>query len=190
MCFNPLDAAKSLRGFERFVKPVLHHAVGARMILPTEKHNKTLDAALDQYAAIDGVFIDANGWMFSYSSRVQFVKCYETITIRDSRPSGARTEWHKILYAWQAWQARAKVQPMTPVYVIQAYVDPNEQGATVAIAETFEIVPYILNHPAQHRRTGNGGETFYYCFWRELATAQVYRVDADGQVVEVKKISR
>lgn len=173
------DAARSRRAFERFVAPVLRQALNAKTILPTEptdgNYDSDLAAALDMRAGIDGFIVDGENQLYAYASRIQFGQNYATFTIRRSRPSCARTEFEKLVHARQ-------VQAPMPTFHIQTYVDADGQGATVAIVETLEILRYVYKHRDQWRKT-EGGETFYYCSFADVA-AQVYRVGADGQVVE------
>ena len=173
MCFNPKDAAKSLAAFNKFTAPAMRFALKA-----TETHDNELAAALDKDAGIDGLLIDADDWAHFYGSRIQFGHNYCTFTIRRSRPSCNRTEFEKLLHA-------RRTQGAMPSYTIQTYVDADGQGATVAIAQTVKLLQYITKHFNQWRRTDDG-ETFYYIPFDAVA-AQVYRVDANGQVVEVKK---
>lgn len=177
MCFNPKDAAKSLAAFNKFTAPAMRFALKAKTILPTETRDNELAASLDK-AGIDGLFFDADDWAHFYGSRIQFGHNYGTFTIRRSRPSCNRTEFEKLLHA-------RRTQGAMPSYTIQTYVDADGQGATVAIAQTVKLLQYIIKHFNQWRRT-DGGETFYYIPFDAVA-AQVYRVDANGHVVEVKK---
>ena len=183
MCFKT-DAAKSLAAFNKFTATAIRFALKAKTILPTEpnaddgSYNSELAAALDKDAGIDGLLIDADDVPAFYSSRVQFGQNYRTLTIRRTRPKSKRTEFDKLLFAWR------HNKPM-PTFAIQTYVDADGQGATVAIAQPVALLQYIIGHPNQWRRTDDG-ETFYFCPFDEVA-AQVYRVDADGYVAEVKK---
>lgn len=180
MCFNPQDAANSFAAFNKFTAPAMRFALKAKTILPTEIHNSELAAVLDKDAGIDGLLIDADDWAHFYGSRIQFGHNYGTFTIRRSRPSCNRTEFEKLLHA-------RRTQGAMPSYTIQTYVDADGQGATVAIAQTVKLLQYITKHFNQWRRTDDG-ETFYYIpVDAPEVAAQVYRVDADGHVVEIKK---
>ena len=173
------DMTRSRRAFEKFVAPVLREALNAATILPTEPtadgYENDLAAELDRRAGIDGMFVDTNGWLLSYASRVQFGQNYGTFTIRRSRPTGSATEFEKLVHARQ-------VQAPMPTFHIQCYADG--QGATVAIVETLELLRYVYKHRDQWRRA-DGGETFYVAPFADVA-AQVYRVDADGWVERSK----
>ena len=175
MCYKQQDADKSIRGFEKFVKPVLKARFGTSKIFSTERHDSELETEIDRNAGIDGVIVDADGWTFGYSSRVQFGTNYASFSIRRSRPSGKPTEWDKLNNPLQT----------KPSYHIHCFVDENEQAATVAIIETAELVKYVHEHLDQWRVTSDGEETFYYAPFAEVA-AQIYRVVA-GQVFEKKK---
>lgn len=181
MCFKT-DAEKSLAAFNKFTVPAMRFALKAKTILPTEprdgEYDSELAAALDMHAGIDGFIVDGENQLYAYASRIQFGQNYGTFTLRRSRPSCARTEFDKLVHARQ-------VQAPMPTFHIQTYVDADGRNATVAIVETLELLRYVYKHRDQWRKT-DGGETFYVAPFADVA-AQVYRVDADGQVVEVKK---
>lgn len=172
MCFNQ-DAERSCCAFDKYVTPVLRYALNAAKILPTERHNSELAAILDRDAGIDGIIINADDWTFGYSSRIQFGTNYESFSIRRSRPSGAKTEYDKLLNPLQT----------KPSYHVQTFVLKDEQ-AVIGVVETVELVRYISEHLNQWRKTSDG-ETFYYVPFDEVA-AKVYCVVA-GQVFEKKK---
>ena len=168
------DAARSIRAFQKFVAPALRR-FGARKILPTEYHQDGLARTLDLIAGVDGLIVDRDNLVFGYASRVQFDgKNYESFTIRRSRPNGTKTEFEKL------------TNPMTikPAYHVQTFVDENESRAVVAIAETWRLIKYTLEHPNQWR-TANGGETFYFVPWSKLDGVRVFVVE-DERVVEKK----
>ena len=178
------DSQRSCRAFDKFTAPVLREALNARTILPTEPtidgvYSNNLAAELDRRAGIDGMFVDTDGWLLSYASRVQFGQNYGTFTIRRSRPTGSATEFEKLLHARQ-------MQAPMPTYHVQTFVDSDEQGATVAVVETLSLLRYVFKHRDQWRRT-DSGETFYFASFADVA-AQIYRVDADGWV-ERRKIA-
>ena len=176
------DSQRSRRAFERFVAPVLRQALNAKTILPTEPtasgYDSDLAAALDMRAGIDGFIDDGENQLYAYASRIQFGQNYATFTIRRSRPTGARTEFNKLVHARQ-------VQAMMPTFHVQTFVDADGQNATVAIVETLELLRYVYKHRDQWRKT-DGGETFYVAPFDDVA-AQVYRVGANGLVIEQGK---
>ena len=174
MCYKQ-DADKSIRGFEKFVKPVLQARFGAKKILPTERHENELETEIDRNAGIDGVIVDSDGWTFGYSSRVQFGTNYVSFSIRRSRPSGAKTEFDKL----------NNPQQIKPSYHVQTFVKDDEKSAAVAIVETTDLLRYIYKHPDQWR-PNKDGETFFYIPWRELENARLYSVHADGQIVDLE----
>lgn len=169
MSFSEHDAAKSLQSFEKFTAPALRHALNAKKILSTERHNNALEKALDTLAGIDGFIVDVDDWIFSFSSRVQFGHNYETFTIRRSRTNEKLTEHDKLS------RARRTHAPM-PTFTVQTFVDTDEKAAVVAIVETVALLKYVDKHPDQWR-TAPTGETFYYCPWRELDNVQLLRVE-------------
>lgn len=174
--YNPADAQKSIRAFEKFTAPTLRHALGAVVVKTMERHESQYEKDMD-FACIDGVIVDTDGWTIRYASRVQFGTNYETFTVRRTRPSGENTEYAKLCKAW-------RLQKPMPRYHVHTYVNKGEQFATVAITETFELLRYIKNHQNQWR-TAPTGETFYYIPFAEVA-AQVYRVSASGHIEKKK----
>ncbi len=176
MAFNPADAEKSIRGFEQFTAPTLHHALDAAIVKSVERHETALEKDLD-FKCIDGVIVDADGWQYFYASRVQD-KNYSSFSVRRTRPSGEPTEYAKLCKAQQ-------LQKPMPRYHIQTFVDADEQGAIVGIAETVDLLKYIDKHRDQWR-TAPTGETFYYIPFADI-DCKIFSVDATGNV---KKISR
>lgn len=174
VCYTKQDAEKSLSGFEKFTAPALKFALNAKIILPTERHDSDLATALDQCAGIDGIIVNAAHWAFSYSSRVQFGKNFETFTIRRSRPSGATTEADKLFHAW-------RIQAPMPTYHVQTFISENEQSAVVAVAPTVDLLKFVGKHSDQWRATRDG-ETFYFIPFNDLENVKIYHVDATGHV--------
>lgn len=175
MAFNPADAEKSIRAFEKFTAPTLRHALNAVTVKSFERHENQREKDLD-FACIDGIIVDADGWTIPFASRVQF-KNYSAFSIRRTRPSGKPTEFFKLCEAW-------RLQKPMPRYHVHTFVDEDEQSAIVGIAETVDLLMYINKHKNQWRKTSDG-ETFYYVPFDEVA-AQVYRVFANGHVEKKK----
>ena len=174
MCFET-DAAKSLRGFEKFTAPVLKAAFGTNKIYSTERHDNELAKVLDRNAGIDGFVVDRNGAIFAFASRVQVGRNFQTFSIRRSRPSGKLTEFNKLANALQ----------LKPSYHVQTFVDADEQAATVALAETPDVIEQIYRNPNQWRTTSDN-ETFFFIPWRNLDNVQIFRIFADGRLEKKK----
>ena len=179
MPFNPADAEKSIRGFEKFTAPTLCHALDAVIVKSMERHSTELEKDLD-FKCIDGVIVTANGWTIPFASRVQF-KNYSAFSVRRTRPSGEPTEHAKLS------QAQRLQKPM-PRYHVQTFVDADEQSAIVGIAETVDLLKYIDKHQNQWR-TAPSGETFFYIPFTEI-DCKVYRVDDAGHVKDVTNLYR
>ena len=177
--FNQNDADKSLRGFEQFTEPALCHALNARFVKTFERHETDSEKDSD-FAGIDGVIVDADGWQYFYASRVQF-KNYSAFSVRRTRPSGEPTEHAKLS------QAQRLQKPM-PRYHVHTYINKDEQNAIVACAETFDLLKYIDKHQNQWR-TAPSGETFFYIPFTEI-DCKVYRVDDAGHVKDVTNLYR
>ena len=173
--FNQNDADKSLRGFEQFTEPALCHALNARFVKTFERHETDSEKDSD-FAGIDGVIVDKDGWQYFYASRVQ-PKNYSAFSIRRTRPSGSPTEYFKLC------EARRLQKPM-PSYHVQTFIAADKQSAVVGIAETVDLLSYIDKHQNQWR-TAPTGETFYYIPFSSIA-AQIYLVDNAGHVEKKK----
>lgn len=171
--YNPVDAEKSIAAFEKFAAPVIRYALNAVIVKPTERHESQREKDLD-FASIDGIIVDVDGWQYFYASRVQY-KNYAAFSVRRTRPSGAPTEYFKLSQAQK---------PMTR-YHVHTYVSKDEQSAIVGIAETVDLLKYIGKHRDQWRKTSDG-ETFYYIPFAEI-DCKIYRIDTKGNI---KKISR
>ena len=169
------DAAKSLQFFQKFSVHAMKKCFGGAQIVPIEGREDAATKLLDIFAAIDGLIVNVNGTIDFYSNRVQVGKNYESFSLRRSRLSGKATEFEKMQ------QARRTGGAM-PQFTVQAFVDSDEQSATVGIAPTLDVLDYAEHNP-EIRATTNA--TFFVAPWRELARVKVYRVDASGYVEEI-----
>lgn len=165
------DAIKALWAFDSFVAPALK-ILGAKRIFSTELHNNGLEKFLDQETGIDAVIVTDDGTAYPIACRVQFDKYYASFSIRRSRPSGKITEYAKLKAAFQA-------NGLMPTYHIQGFV--TDGIATIAIAETVDLLKYVERHSDQWR-TSPEGETFYYIPWRKLDKVKVYIADKKGHI--------
>lgn len=175
------DADFSIRNFEKFTVPALRKCFGLdAQIFSTEGHTTdeapSIEKALD-FAGVDVVVVAYDGRTYFFSSRVQRGECRKSFTLRGTRPNGAVTEFAKLQYALQ------RHEPM-PTYSIQAFVEADEQIATVAIARTIDLIRYVERNP--EIRTTATGETFFVIPWSVLERVKVYLVHTDGQVGRLK----
>lgn len=171
------DAAKSLRLFEKFsVHAMKKFFGGVAQIVPIEGREDAATKLLDRFAGIDGLVVNGDGTIDFYSSRVQVGKNYESFSLRRSRANGMKTEFAKLQ------QARRTGGAM-PQFMIQAFVDSDEQSATVAIAPMVDVIDYAEHNP--EIRATPTGETFYVIPWFALASVRVFYVDASGHVEEI-----
>ena len=175
--YNPADAQKSIRDFEKFTAPTLRHALDAVIVKSMERHESQREKDLD-FACIDGVIVTADGWQYFYASRVQY-KNYSAFSVRRTRPSGEPTEYFKLCEAW-------RLQKPMPRYHVHSYINADKQSAVVGIAETVDLLRYISKHQNQWRKTSDG-ETFFYIPFAEIENVKIFSVDATGNI---KKISR
>lgn len=170
------DAAISLRLFQKFSVHAMKKCFVGSQVVPIEGREDDATKLLDRFAAIDGLIVNVNGTTIDfYSNRVQVGKNYESFSLRRSRANGTKTEFEKLQ------QARRTGGAM-PQFTVQAFVDSDEQSATVGIAPTLDVLDYAEHNP-EIRATTNA--TFFVAPWRELARVKVYRVDASGYVEEI-----
>lgn len=174
------DATKSIQQFNSFTAPAIKKALGAKKIISTEQHKNEIEKFLDQEAGIDAFIVIEGNTIYPVACRLQFGKCYESFSIRRSRPSGAITEHSKLVEAF-------RTKGLMPKYHFQGFVDANEQTAIVATTETIELLKYVEKHQKQWR-TAPSGETFYYCPWRELYEVQIYLVNVKGQIEDITRL--
>ncbi len=89
-------------------------------------------------------------------------KDWRTFTVRVSLPSGEPTEYSKRLYA-----IKNKDQGLLyPYWTIQAYVTPNGELLSLAVAKTEELYLYIEKRfNWLPRRQTPSGEVFIYVDW-------------------------
>lgn len=163
------DAAKSLWAFDNVVAPALKKIFGAKRIFSTENHDSGLEKFLDQETGIDALIVSDDGTTYPAACRIQFGKCYESFTLRRSRPSGAPTEYDKLNRA-------KKVGGLMPTYHVQAFIDGANDKAKVAIAETVDLLKYIDGHASEWRKTSDG-ETFFVIPWYKMDKVKTGYVD-------------
>ena len=166
------DAIKALLAFDSFVAPALKKILGAKRIFSTELHNNGLEKFLDQETGIDALIVSDDGTTYPAACRIQFGKCYESFTLRRSRPKGTTTEFDKLNRA-------KKMGGLMPTYHVQAFIENDT--AIIAVAETVDLLKYIDGHKDQWRKTSEG-ETFYYIPWRKLDKVKVYIADKKGHI--------
>ena len=168
------DAARSRRAFEEFVKPVLRVEFKTDAILSTERQRNAFEKSLDCDFGVDAIIVTQDGTMIPVASRVQFGLNFKAFSIRRSRPTGTPTEYHKLFNALTTGVG------ICPAFHVQAFASGHE--ATIALVETVELMRYVYKHHDQWR-ISDSGETFYVAPFADVA-AQVYRVGANGQVIE------
>lgn len=161
------DSAKSLWAFDNVVAPAIKKIFGAKRIFSTENHDSGLERFLDQETGIDALIVSDDGTTYPAACRIQSGKCYDTFSIRRSRPKGTTTEFDKLNRA-------KKMGGLMPTYHVQAFIENDT--ATIAVAETVDLLKYIDGHKDQWRKTSEG-ETFYYIPWRELDRVKTYLVE-------------
>lgn len=164
------DATKSLWTFNNVLTPALH-SMGVKEVYSTENHDSGLEKFLDQETGIDALIVSDDGTTYPAACRIQFGKCYESFTLRRSRPSGAPTEYYKLHRA-------KKMGGLMPTYHVQAFIETDK--AKVAIAETVDLLKYADAHPCEWLKTQEG-ETFYVIPWHKLDKVKIEYIDLRNQ---------
>ena len=177
------DAAKSRSDFRRFIEPALHR-LGFRDVVSVEKHNSALEKLLDR-ASVDAVATYCDR-LFAFASRVIQVKPYggnyDGFSLRNKRVSGMETELQKL-------QRAIKQELIRPQIHVQAFVDEDEQVATVAFAHTRPLVEFIMSHNVK-TITANDGTEFKFARWKDLENVGITVKFYTFPTTETKKASR
>lgn len=108
------DLTAAIVNFERYVKAQVEEALGQKIFSVECYTDKEIAVFLDTLAGIDA-WARTNNEVRGIALRVQPIKCWETFTIRYSRPSGAKTEYFKRVKAIESGA-------LYPYYTLQAYI--------------------------------------------------------------------
>lgn len=134
--------SKSARDFLDYVYPKIkdENWLGEGELIPVESVTENnMATKLDQYSSIDAWYIRKNTGIRGLASRVQYDYTCNTFTIRQSRESGARTEFDKLRYA-------IKEQWLHPYWFCHAYISPTKplkKLHSVALCQTSDLIEYI-----------------------------------------------
>ncbi len=141
---------------------------------------------LDQIAGYDGLQV----WrpvMRGFALRVQWKKNYRTFTIREGRPSNARTEYDKRVEAIE----HSDDGYMFPHWTIQAYMDhPGGDIFSIGLAKTRELYPWIkqieLNgHKFKRDHPNNSEETFFSVPWNMYRMSKLFFYEYSPPIVDI-----
>jgi len=123
---------------------------------------------LDQYSSIDVWYIKKDEGIRGLASRVQYGYTCNTFTIRQSRESGARTEFDKLTYAIEN-------QWLHPYWFCHAYmypIKPQKKLYSVALCRTSDLIKYIQKGQKGYNKDyyvqsvdKYGAATFYVVPW-------------------------
>ena len=179
MCFQT-DAAKGKVGTKKFVAPVLKKLFGGEVV-QTENRLNRFEQSLDCNHSIDGFVCSPRG-LLPFAARYQSVN-YGSFPIRFSRPTGAETEYSKIVRALETNSA------MRPFYHAQGYSD-EDGGAVVAVVRTEDLFSFIKQHRNKTKIIPQADKTEVLAvFWRDLKQAGVnfkkFLVSEDGDVKQI-----
>lgn len=179
MCFEA-DAAKGKVGTKKFIAPVLKKIFGGEVV-QTENRLNDFEQTLDCDHSIDGLVCSPRG-LLPFAARFQSVD-YGTFPIRFSRPTGAETEYDKILKALETKSATR------PFYHAQGYAD-GDGGAVVAVVRTADLFNFIKQHRDKTKKIPQAdGTTILAVLWRDLKQAGVrikkFLVSEDGEVKQI-----
>jgi len=158
------DMNTSMEKFS-IIEPILKSVLKLDKIISIEKETEKgeSDAAkwLDMYCGIDAYAKRENRGVYGIASRMQNWKGYKTFTVRKSRPSGAETEYGKLLPS-------NKNGGYLSHYFVQAYFDENGLKSW-AVCKTADLIKYIDPETTQ-TKTAYSGEEFYVVNFDEMVS--------------------
>ncbi len=146
------DLSISRKHFVSIVFPQIKFWFGESQLIQVEDVKNFYAELLDKEAGID-YFIKDNIGLRPISARVQLNKSYPTITIRESRTTGAITELEKLI-------KRVDNYYIYPWLHIQAYVRDNQLLSAYAV-QTSDIVKYFSDKDVCYQQKNSfDGNTF------------------------------
>ncbi len=143
------------------VWPIAKKYIGGELMQMEGRPDMELATMLDMKAGIDGWNIHTNG-LRGIASRIQAGADWRTFTIRESRDSGAETEFEKRKRAIESneW--------LYPAITIQAYAQTQTGPIlSIGITHTTTIIKYIKDGCSYIRPTCNA--RFYVCEWDKMS---------------------
>lgn len=155
----------SSQAFSDVVWPVVREPLGGGVIVPVETvTDSRMAAVLDTLGGVD-LWHVVQGNIYPVASRVQYGTCWASFTVRYSKPSGARTEYHKRVDA-------IRRGALYPRYTIQAYVSGPDLLAA-AIVKTETLIAACDEHKDQRRVNRADGSEFLYVKWNQIAATDI-----------------
>lgn len=164
--------------YEKFLKPALEQIYTNSIFYSLECAENVILASFDKYAGFDCLSRNKiSGLMRAFALRIQEKLSYDTFTVRNSRDSGAMTEYEKRIKAME-------VGALYPTITVQAYI-VNDRLSAFAIVRTVDLFEYIKQHHPPIKKTNPlecGQSSFYVVKWDDL-------INAKYDVVVVKPIA-
>jgi len=163
------DFNSSSKLFREVVWPAVRGACGGGELISTEESGSDSVSArlLDTLSGIDGLQVYTNG-LRAIGSRIQQQNPpFETFTVRESRTSGATTEYEKLKKAVDGGSSTH----MHPHIMIHAYVKEDPSGSVrllcAGISPMVDVLRAIDERKNPIRSTTNA--SFRYVEWEWMA---------------------
>jgi hypothetical protein len=162
--------ATSKQAFLDHVWPVIGHYIGGGDVVSCEDPSDPLLKAFDTTSGIDAWQCRAEG-MWGLASRVGSCqgRDWSTFTVRHSRASCSRTEFHKLWDAVNGDDGRAY-----PYWFVQAYMSSDmTRLLSAAACQTRSLLHYIRDYITDSDLLTNWQDNsrFYPVKWSDMQTA-------------------
>lgn len=179
------DLPISQKRMESYVDGPLAQFMGGGEFHFTEGSANEILRLLDMHSGIDAIQVEPgrNGRIRLIASRVQQVGPYRSFTIRESRPSGAMTEWDKLRRAFE----EPDREFARPAITIQAYTDSTERLLLAGMMMTRDLYGYIMavGWDSLGQRTNHDRTTFRVVWWNDILRRgyklKIYEAPPAGQ---------
>lgn len=140
------DMSDSTYDFVRVVWPAIRSKLGGGDVMPVETiDDQEMARALDILGGVDAWHIMGSGMgIRGIASRVQWGQTWETFTLRERRPNGAKTELAKRLESRSRTDGR-----LYPYITVHAYVEePRRRGRLLRanIARTDDLIEFVVTN--------------------------------------------
>jgi hypothetical protein len=161
------DMRRSQAAFLNHVWPVVAEKMGGGEVISMELSDDRLRKLFDATSGIDAwQYRDGLG-MWGIASRVQPIgRDYASFTVRESRRSGARTEFEKLWDSVNADDGR-----VAPYWFVQAYMDSQSTTLlSVGVARMRSVLEFIRMDcdDQDKRRCHDGSSSFWVARWDRM----------------------
>lgn len=158
----------SRRDFMKIVWPVIGPYLGGGTISPVEDPKNP--SVIDMDAGIDFSWKHPSGVSQGIASRVQYNRHYPTFSMRDSLPTGNRTETQK------RESERHVLGALSPFLTVQAYISSRDDGYLIqaAAVRTTLLYEYLAEHgPDGDEENKDKSSTFVWVYWSGMRDSRI-----------------